>query len=70
MIEADDCQETLLEYFMWIIGYIDGCIISFFMGKEEKHRKKRPEHDYVDELEHGCEAGCAEGEWLSGYKKN
>ena len=64
--EIEDCETRLFEYFIWLISYIEGCCIGFLARKEEKFKKRHPNHNFAQDIEDGCEQGCIEGAWLSG----
>ena len=62
----EDYETSIFEYFIWFISYIEGCCIGFMASKEEKYKKKHPRHNFVQDVQQGCEAGCMEGAWLGG----
>jgi hypothetical protein len=64
--EIEDCHITIFQYIVWLISYLEGCCIGCIVKEEEKHKKRHPDHNYVNEIQRGCEAGCMEGEWLGG----
>ena len=64
MIDDEKIEEDCIEeYFIWLLGFIEGVFIGFLLGKKERHHNPH-KHDYVEDLEQGCEAGCIDGIWL------
>jgi hypothetical protein len=61
---VDDAFDVMFEHVAWFIGWIEGCVVGFFIGRETHHRRHRPDHDLGVESLQGFERGCANGMWF------
>lgn len=56
------CCDYLAEQIVWTVSFFEGFIIGFCIRYETLHHKRRREHDFIVEMEHGFEKGLWVGE--------